>query len=45
MAVCYSAPRLFELLGGDSWMVYRFLTQYHPEVEGDATIGVAAWPG
>ncbi len=28
-------PRLFDLLGGDSWTVYRFLTQVSPELEGD----------
>lgn len=27
--------RLFEVLGGESWTVYRFLTQHHPELEGD----------
>jgi hypothetical protein len=27
-------PRLFDLLGGDSWTVYRLLTQRHPELEG-----------
>jgi hypothetical protein len=29
-------PQLFNLLGGDSWTVYRFLIQHHPELE-DAT--------
>ena len=28
-------PRLFEVSGGDSWTVYRFLTQHHPDLEGD----------
>jgi hypothetical protein len=28
-------PKLFDVLGGDSWTVYRFLTQHHPELEGD----------
>jgi hypothetical protein len=27
-------PRLFDLLGGDPWTVYRFLIQHHPELEG-----------
>jgi DNA-binding transcriptional regulator YiaG len=27
-------PRISHLLGGDSWTVYRFLTQRHPELEG-----------
>ena len=31
-------PRLFDLLGGDSWTVYRFLTQHHPELEGDTAL-------
>ena len=31
-------PRLFDLLGEDSWIVYRFLTQHHPELDGDAAI-------
>jgi hypothetical protein len=31
-------PRLFELLGGESWTVYRFLTQHHPELEGDTAL-------
>lgn len=31
-------PRLFDLLGGDSWVVYRFLTQQHPELDGDTAI-------
>ena len=35
-------PRFFDLLGGDSWRVYPFLTQPHPELEGNnATIDVA----
>ena len=31
-------PRLFEALGGESWTVYRFLTQHHPELEGDTAL-------
>jgi hypothetical protein len=31
-------PRIFDLLGGDSWTVYRFLTQHHPELEGDTAL-------
>jgi hypothetical protein len=31
-------PRLFDLFGGDSWTVYRFLTQHHPELERDAAL-------
>lgn len=27
-------PRLFKVLGGDSWSVYRFLVQHHPELDG-----------
>jgi hypothetical protein len=27
-------PRLFELLGGNPWTVYRFLLQHHPELDG-----------
>lgn len=27
-------PRLFEILGDDSWSVYRFLVQHHPELDG-----------
>jgi hypothetical protein len=33
-------PRLFEVLGGESWTVYRFLTQHHPELEGDTALSV-----
>jgi hypothetical protein len=29
---------LFEILGGDSWTLYRFLTQYQPELDGDTTL-------
>jgi hypothetical protein len=25
-------------LGGDSWTLYRFLTQYHPELDGDTAL-------
>jgi hypothetical protein len=31
-------PQLFKLLGGDSWTVYRFLIQHHPELEGDTAL-------
>jgi hypothetical protein len=31
-------PRLFDLLGGDSWTVYRFLNQHHAELEGDIAL-------
>ena len=31
-------PRIFDLLDGDSWTVYRFLTQHHPELEGDTAL-------
>jgi hypothetical protein len=31
-------PRIFDLLGGDSWTVYRFLTQDHPELEGGTAL-------
>ena len=31
-------PRLFEVLGEESWTVYRFLTQHHPELEGDTAL-------
>lgn len=31
-------PQLFDRLGGDSWTVYRFLTQHHPELEGDTAL-------
>jgi hypothetical protein len=27
-------PNLFERLGDDSWAVYRFLVQHHPELDG-----------
>ena len=27
-------PKLFERLGNDSWAVYRFLAQHHPELDG-----------
>jgi hypothetical protein len=38
-------PKLFDLLGGDSWTVYRFLIQHHPELEGGYNaIGIAALP-
>lgn len=31
-------PQVFKLLGGDSWTVYRFLIQHHPELEGDTAL-------
>lgn len=31
-------PRLFDLLGGSPWTVYRFLLQHHPELEGATAI-------
>jgi hypothetical protein len=31
-------PQLFQLLGGDSWTVYRFLIQHHPELEDDTAL-------
>jgi hypothetical protein len=31
-------PCLFDPLGGGSWTVYRFLTQHHPELDGDTTL-------
>jgi hypothetical protein len=31
-------PKLFDLLGGDSLTVYLFLTQHHPELEGDTAL-------
>jgi hypothetical protein len=31
-------PQLFKVLGGDSWTVYRFLIQRHPELEGDTAL-------
>jgi len=31
-------PRIFDLLGGDSWTVYRFLTQHHPELGEDTAL-------
>jgi len=31
-------PRLFEMLGGEPWAVYRFLLQRHPELEGDTAL-------
>jgi hypothetical protein len=31
-------PRLFEVLGGESWTVYRFLTQHHPELDGETAL-------
>ena len=27
-------PKLFEQLGNNSWAVYRFLAQHHPELDG-----------
>jgi hypothetical protein len=31
-------PQIFDALGGESWTVYRFLTQHHPELEGDTAL-------
>jgi hypothetical protein len=31
-------PKLFKLLGGDSWTVYRFLIQHHPALGGDTAL-------
>ena len=31
-------PLIFDALGGDSWTVYRFLIQHHPELEGDTAL-------
>jgi hypothetical protein len=31
-------PDLFDLLGGDSWTAYRFLTQHHPKLEGNTAL-------
>jgi hypothetical protein len=31
-------PRLFEILDGDPWTVYRFLTQHHAELEGNTAL-------
>jgi hypothetical protein len=31
-------PRLFDLLGGDSWTAYRFLLQHHPELDEDTAL-------
>jgi len=31
-------PQLFDLLGGSSWTVYRFLIQHHPELQGDTAL-------
>jgi hypothetical protein len=31
-------PQIFDALGGDSWTVYRFLTQHHPELEGETAL-------
>ena len=33
-------PQLFERLGGNSWTVYRFLLQHHPELGGKTAIAV-----
>src|SRR5258708_1087132 len=30
--------QLFKVLGDDSWTVYRFLIQHHPELEGDTAL-------
>ena len=31
-------PRLFELLGRDSWTVYRFFDQHHSKQDGDTVL-------
>jgi hypothetical protein len=31
-------PKLFDLLGADSWTVYGLLTQHHPELDGDTPL-------
>jgi hypothetical protein len=31
-------PKLFDLLGGDSWTVHRFLTRNRLELEGDTAL-------
>lgn len=31
-------PRLFELLGGNPWTVYRFLLEHHPEFDGATAV-------
>lgn len=31
-------PELFDVRGGDSWTVYRFLTEDHPELEGNTAL-------
>nr|WP_294502362.1 hypothetical protein [uncultured Rhodopila sp.] len=31
-------PRLFEILGGGPWTIYRFLLQHHPELNGGRAI-------
>jgi len=33
-------PRLFDLLSGDSWTVYRFLAQHYPELDGGTALSV-----
>jgi hypothetical protein len=35
---CQSFQSSSILPGGDSWAVYRFLTQDHPELEGDTAL-------
>ena len=31
-------PQLFTVLGGNSWTVYRFLIQHHPELDGASAV-------
>jgi hypothetical protein len=31
-------PKLFNLLGGQDWTVYRFLRQHHPEISGSTAL-------
>jgi hypothetical protein len=31
-------PRIFHLLAGDSWAVYRFLIQHRPEFDNDTAL-------
>jgi len=31
-------PRIFEILGGEPWTVYRFLLQHHSEIDGETAL-------
>jgi hypothetical protein len=31
-------PKLFKVLGGNAWAVYRFLLQHHPELDGETAV-------